>query len=46
MTNNRKELKFIKTTRNHKAVKEVVSAEARKAHKLGVSFFDSNLCII
>jgi hypothetical protein len=41
----RKELKSIEITEIRKAMEEV-PAKARKAHKLGVTFFASNLCNI
>jgi hypothetical protein len=41
----RKELKSIETTGIRKVLKEV-PAEARKAHRLEVTFFASNLCIV
>jgi hypothetical protein len=40
-----KEQKSIKTTRTRKAM-EGVPAKVRKAHRLGVTIFASNLCIV
>jgi hypothetical protein len=42
----RKELKFIETALICKAMKEVMPGKAQKAHRLGVTFFSSNLCIV
>jgi hypothetical protein len=40
-----KEQKSIKTTRTREAMEEV-PAKARKAHRLGVTIFASNPCIV
>jgi hypothetical protein len=41
----REELKSIETTGIRKAMKEV-PAKTRKAHRLGITFFVSHLCIV